>query len=194
MARKPLSSLDEQRYKVALQKLLRGEPLNDREQNLVKRYEAEKDERERWRHYETVPSAHMTELTGLQRNQLRGLAALLRVPAGDDQVNLRLVLPQIFRLARAAKKREEEENQNSAKQRLAEEKATLARLDRLHTEGQLVPVPIIEESLHEIAVAVRRFGETIQRQHGPEVLETFLECWSDVETKINAVCDRFTEK
>ena len=72
-----------------------------------------------------------------------------------------------------------------ALERYREERALLARLDRLERERSLVPRDEVREGLGRIAARLKAVGEALNRQYGPEALEILLEAMDDVERDID---------
>jgi hypothetical protein len=71
-----------------------------------------------------------------------------------------------------------------ALEKYREERAALARLDRLEREGTLVPRERIRQSLGRIAAILRGAGDTLQRQYGVEALEILFEALDDAEREV----------
>ncbi len=55
-----------------------------------------------------------------------------------------------------------------ALERYREERAALAKYERLRREGELIPRERIREGLNRIAAILRGVGESLQRQYGPD--------------------------
>ena len=66
-------------------------------------------------------------------------------------------------------------NGSPALERYREERAAIARLDRLEREGQLLPRDEVREALGRIAAILRGAGDTLQRQYGQAAADILLE-------------------
>ncbi len=71
-----------------------------------------------------------------------------------------------------------------ALERYREERAALARIDRLEREGALVSRGHVREGLGRIAAILRMAGETLERQYGPAALEILHEALNDAEAEV----------
>jgi hypothetical protein len=72
-----------------------------------------------------------------------------------------------------------------ALERYREERAALARLDRLEREGQLLPRDQAKESLGRIAGILRGAGDALQRQFGPAAVEILYEALTDAQREMD---------
>jgi hypothetical protein len=71
-----------------------------------------------------------------------------------------------------------------ALERYREERALLARLDRLEREEQLVARDEVREGLARVASLLRTAGETLERLHGADAAEVLREALADAEREI----------
>ena len=71
-----------------------------------------------------------------------------------------------------------------ALERYREERAALARLDRLERERVLVNRQAIREGMGRISAVLRTAGDTLQRQFGPEALEILNEALAEAEREL----------
>lgn len=71
-----------------------------------------------------------------------------------------------------------------ALERYREERAAMARLDRLEREGQLVARGDVREGLGRVAAIIRAAGDGLLQQFGPEAVELLNESLSDAEREI----------
>jgi hypothetical protein len=71
-----------------------------------------------------------------------------------------------------------------ALERYREERASLARLDRLERESQLLPRDQVHEALGRIAAILREAGDALQREFGANAAAILHEALDDAETQI----------
>jgi hypothetical protein len=71
-----------------------------------------------------------------------------------------------------------------ALERYREERAALAKLDRLEREGALMPKDEARDALTRIASTIRDAGDILQRQFGAGALEILTEALDDAEREI----------
>ncbi len=76
-----------------------------------------------------------------------------------------------------------------ALERFREERAKLARLDRLEREGQLLPRDRVHDGLARIATIIRMAGDALQRQFGPDALELLNDALDDAQREITALAE-----
>jgi hypothetical protein len=187
-----LGSLDRQSANEAYRKVLEGRPLSSRERTLLKRVEKDKEERLRWQYYGSIPQKHWRQMSGRQTKVLHEQAARYGIPFGGPHINLPAVVRALHDfLAENAVKLARDEDElmqggaSPALERYRQERAMLARLDRLEREGSLVPRDEVRDALARISALLRAVGEALQRQFGREALELYLEGLDDVEREIN---------
>jgi hypothetical protein len=167
----------------ALRKVARGQKPNAREQAALKRYEKEREEKLRWTYYHSIPQKHWREMSGRQTKVLNEQAERYGLPFGGPTIDLPKVVRALhdFLAANAAKLATSDElmqgdgTGSPALERYREERAALARLDRLERERQLLPRHEVREGLMRIAGVVRSVGDALQRQFGPGALELLTE-------------------
>jgi len=186
-----MSPLDRKLAGEAYKKVLEGKQLTSREQALLKRVEKEKEERLRWQYYGSIPQKHWRAMSGRQTKVLNEQAERYGIPFGGAQINLPAVVRALHDfLADNSVKLSRDDDQlmegagSPALERYREERAALARLDRLEREGSLVPRDEVRQALGRVAAMLRSTGDTLQRQFGPAALEVFLEALDDVEREI----------
>ncbi|MEZ6152365.1 MAG: hypothetical protein R3C09_19875 [Pirellulaceae bacterium] len=71
-----------------------------------------------------------------------------------------------------------------ALERYREERALLARLQRLERETELLPRDLVRQSLAKTATLIRTAGESLQRQYGDGAAELLYEAIADAEAEI----------
>lgn len=186
------SGLDRKLAAEAYKKALAGEELTVREQAVLKRYEKEKEERLRWKFYASIPQKHWREMSGRQTKVLNEQALRYGIPFGGATINLPAVARAVhdFLADNAVKLAKDDDelmqgNGSPALERYREERAAIARLDRLEREGLLVPRDEIREVLGRVATILRGAGDALQRQYGPAALEILYEALDDAEREID---------
>ena len=186
-----LDGVDRKLAGEAYKKVLEGKELTTRERTVLKRFEKERDERLRWQHYESIPQKHWREMSGRQTKVLNEQAQRYQIPFGGAQINLPAVVRALHDfLAENAVKlaRDDDELMQGASspalERYREERAALARLDRLEREDQLVPRDQVRQALGRIAAMLRAAGDGLQRQFGCPALEILLEALDDAEREV----------
>ena len=187
-----MSGLDRKMAAEAYRKVFAGQELTLREQTALKRFEKEKDERLRWQHYASIPQRHWREMSGRQSKVINEQAVRYGIPFGGATISLPAVVRTLHDfLADNAQKlaRDDDElmqgNGSPALERYREERAAIARLDRLERERQLVPRSEVRESLSRIAAILRGAGDALQRQFGQSAADILLEALDDAGREID---------
>jgi hypothetical protein len=172
-------------------KLLAGEELTVREQSALKRFEKDKEERLRWQYYASIPQKHWRDMSGRQTKVINEQAARYGIPFGGPTVSLPAVVRALhdFLADNAVKLSRDDDvlmqgNGSPALERYREERAAIARLDRLEREGQLLPRDEVREALGRIAAILRSAGDTLQRQYGQAAADILLEALDDAGREI----------
>ena len=185
-------SLDRKLATDAYRKVLAGQELTVREQTALKRFEKEKEERLRWQYYASIPQKHWREMSGRQAKIINEQALRYDIPFGGASINLPAVVRSLHDfLADNAHKlaREDDEllqgNGSPALERYREERAAMARLDRLEREKQLVPRDEVREALGRIAAIIRGAGDTLQRQFGQSAADILFEALDDAAREVD---------
>lgn len=174
----------------AYRKVMAGEKLSRAEQAALRRFEKEKEETQRWQYYRTIPQKHWREMSGRQSKVLNEQAERYGIPFGGRTISLPDVVRALhdFFKRNAVKLSADDEllsgESSPALERYREERAALARLDRLERERVLVNRQEIREGLSRIASVLRTAGDTLQRQYGPGALEILNEALAEAERTI----------
>jgi hypothetical protein len=71
-----------------------------------------------------------------------------------------------------------------ALERYRDERALLARMDRLEREGSLIPRDEVRQALGRMAAVLGGAGDALQRQFGASALDIFVEALDNVEREI----------
>lgn len=193
----PLSQqLDRELASAAYRKVMSGQTPTAQERAALKRYEKEQEETRRWQYYEAIPQKHWRQMSGRQTKVLNEQAERYGIPFGGRSINL----PQVVRalhdfLAANARRLIDEDDDllnanvpSPALERYREERAKLARLDRLEREQTLVSRDEIRQGLGQIAGILRTAGEVLQRQYGNGAVEILNEALDDAVDAISQLC------
>jgi hypothetical protein len=192
--------MDKQLVAGAYRKLMEGGKPNREEQAALKRFEKEKEERLRWKHYESIPQKHWRKMSGRQTKVINEQALRYGIPFGGATVNLPAVIRALhdFLAENALKLAREEDlllqgTSSPALEAYREERTKLARLERREREGSLIPRDEAREALGRIAALVRGAGDALQRRFGPEAAEILDEALQDAEREIDRTFGGFDD-
>ncbi len=177
----------------AYRKVMSGEQPTAQERAALRRYETEQEETRRWQYYESIPQKHWRQMSGRQTKVLNEQAERYGIPCGGRTINLPNVVRALhdFLAANARKLAAEDDEMlgsgvpSPALERYREERAKLARLDRLERERVLVPRDEVREGLGRIAAIIRSAGEALQRQFGASAVDLLYEALDDAQREID---------
>ena len=186
------SPVDQQLVARAYRKVMDKQELSKQESAALKRHEKEKEERLRRQFYAAIPQKHWREMSGRQTKVIHEQAARYNIPFGGATVNLPAVVHALhdFLADNATKLAREDDplmqgSGSPALERYREERATMARLDRLEREGSLIPRDLAREALGRIAAVLRGAGEALQQQFGTAAGEILYEALDDAQREID---------
>jgi len=186
-----MAGLDRRQAAEAYKKVLAGQELTVREQTALKRFEKEKEERLRWQYYASIPQKHWRDMSGRQAKIINEQALRYGIPFGGAMVSLPAVVRSLHDfLADNAHKLAQDDDAlllgagSPALERYREERALIARLDRLEREGQLLPRDEVRVALGRIAAILRGAGDTLHRQFGQAAADILLEALEDAGREI----------
>lgn len=181
----------------AYQKLTAKQALSREEQSAWRRFEKGREERLRWQYYASIPQKHWRAMSGRQTKVLAEQAVRYGIPFGGASVDLPVVVRALhdFLAENAIKLARDEDPllsgaSSPALERYREERAQLARLDRLEREGSLVPRDQARVALGRIAQHLRSAGETLERRFGPAALEILDEALDAARREIGRTFER----
>jgi hypothetical protein len=190
----PASKVDADLVAKAYRKVMDRQDLTKEERAALKRHEREKEERLRWQYYASIPQKHWRQMSGRQTKVINEQAARYGIPFGGASINLALVVRGLhdFLADNAVKLARDDDplmqgSGSPALERYREERAALARLDRLAREGNLIPRSETRETLGRIAAILRSAGDSLQRQFGPEAAEVLYEALDDCGREVDRV-------
>lgn len=187
-----ISAADRAVANQAYKKALEGAALTATEQSALKRYETAKEEQLRWRYYSAIPQKHWRQMSGRQTKVLHDQAKTYGLPIGGATIDL----PAFVRafhdflaansrvLSKAGEGGTSKAANSPALERYREERAKLARLDRLEREAELMPRVSVQEGLGRIAALLRGMGEVLQKTYGPDALRLLDETLDDAEREM----------
>lgn len=187
----PASQLDKDLVARAYRKVMDRQELTDKERAALKRHEKEKEERLRWQYYAAIPQKHWRQMSGRQTKVLNEQAIRYGIPFGGPSINLPAVVRAVhdfladnaYRLTRDDADLMQG-NGSPALERFREERAALARLDRLEREGQLVQRDLARNALARIATVLRNAGDALQRQFGLTAVEILYDALTEAEREV----------
>lgn len=189
----PANPVDKALVQRAYRKLMEGQDLTRDERALVKRHEKEKEEQLRWRYYASIPQKHWRTMSGRQTKVINEQAARYGLPFGGPTVNLPALARALhdFLADNAWKLSRDEDplmsaggSSSPALERYREERAALARLDRLQREGDLLPRDQVRAALGQIASLIRGAGDALARQFGAAAVEILEEALDDAAREV----------
>jgi len=182
----PAARLDGELVARAYRKVMDRQELTQAEREALKRHEKQKEERLRWQFYGSIPQKHWRQMSGRQTKVVNEQAERYGIPFGGATISLPAVVRAFhdFLADNAAKLAREDDpllqgGSSPALERYREERAKLARLDRLERERQLLPRDEVRESWGRMAAILRSAGDTLQRQFGAEAVEILNEALDD---------------
>ena len=175
----------------AYKKVMAGQTLTSRELSLLRRLEKDKEERLRWQYYSSISQKHWTQMSGRQAKVLIEQQQRYDLPLGGKTIDL-TKLARAFHdfLADNAHKLSKDDdelmqgNGSPALERYREERAAMARLDRLEREGSLINRDDARQAMGRIASILRGAAEMLQRDFGAEAGEVLIEALVDAEREI----------
>lgn len=187
-----ISAADRALANVAYKKALDGGTLTATEQSALKRYEKAKEEQLRWRYYGAIPQKHWRQMSGRQTKVLHDQAKTYGLPIGGATIDLPAFVRSFHDflaansrvLSKAGEAGSSKAANSPALERYREERAKLARLDRLEREAELMPRVYVQEGLGRIAALLRGMGDVLQRTYGPDALRLLDETLDDAEREM----------
>jgi len=175
----------------AYRKVMDRQELTQSERNALKRHEREKEERLRWQYYGSIPQKHWRRMSGRQTKVINEQAERYGIPFGGAKIDLPAVVRAMhdFLADNAVKLARNEDDLlagpgSPALERYREERAAIARLDRLEREGALVSRDEVRTSFGRVAAILRTAGDALQRQFGPAAVEVLYEALEDAGREI----------
>lgn len=188
----PAAKVDADLVAKAYRKVMDRQELTKQERAALKRHEKEKEERLRWQYYAAIPQKHWRQMSGRQTKVINEQAERYEIPFGGAFINLAAVVRGLhdFLADNAVKLSRDDDplmqgSGSPALERYREERAALARLDRLAREGKLIPRDETREALGRVASILRGAGDSLQRQFGAEAAEILYEALDDCGREVD---------
>jgi len=188
------SSADREVLARAVRKVMDKQELTDKERAALKRHEKDKEERLRWQYYAAIPQKHWRQMSGRQTKVINEQAIRYGLPFGGATINLPAVARALHDfLADNALKLARDDSDlltgsgSPALERYREERAAMARLDRLEREQELVSRELTREALSRVAAVLRNAGDALQRQFGPAAVEILYDALADGERELGRI-------
>lgn len=176
----------------AYRKVMDRQELTEAEHNALKRHEKSKEEKLRWQYYRSIPQKHWRTMSGRQTKVLNEQAQRYGIPFGGATINLPEVVKALhdFLADNAYKLARDDDvmlqgGSSPALERYREERAEIARLDRMERQRALLPRDEVKQALGRVAMILRGAGETLQRQFGVEAGEVLFEALGDAQREID---------
>jgi len=182
-----VSRADQDLLARAVRKVMAREELSRREREVLNRHEKEQEEKRRWQYYGSISQKHWKEMSGRQAKVINEQAARYGIPFGGPTISLPAVVRALhdFLAENALKLAKEDDpllqggGNSPALERYREERASLAKLDRLEREGELIPRREGREALAQVATLIRGAGDALSRQFSPQAAEILHEALDD---------------
>ena len=197
-----VSQVDREVVARAYRKVMDRQELTGAEREALKRHEKKKEERLRWQYYGSISQKHWRQMSGRQTKVINEQATRYGIPFGGPKIDLSAVVKSLhdFLASNAQKLARDDDvllqgSNSPALERYREERAELARLDRLERQRQLLPRDQMREALARIAGIIRGAGDTLQRQFGLPAVEILYEALDDAEREMeNSLGDNHTDQ
>lgn len=188
--------LDKDLAAKAYRKVMSGEAPTAQEQAALRRYEKEQEETKRWQYYESIPQKHWRQMSGRQTKVLQDQAERYGLPCAGRTIHLPEFVRAIHNFLAANARRLAADGDSllesgplsPALERYREERAKLARLDRLARESKLIPRDQVRDLLLKVASIIRQLGETLRRQYGPECQALLNDALDQAESLVREYC------
>ena len=175
----------------AYRKVANQEELSAQERSALRRFEKQREEKLRWAYYGSIPQKHWRQMSGRQTKVINEQAERYGIPFGGPSIDLPAVVRALhdFLATHAHKLTGDDDpmlagGSSPALERYREERAALARLDRLERERLLVRRDEVREGLGRIAAIIRGAGEVLQREFGAAALEVLNDALDDAQSEI----------
>ncbi len=190
----PVEAVGDALVRSAIAKQDRGETPTKNELRAFRRWQRERDERDRWRFYGAIPQKHWVRMSGRSCKVLREQSERYGIPFGERDINLAAVARALHDFLSSNRARLAADNgdgemaagpPSAALERWRRAKASMAELDLQERRNQLLPLDKVHEALGRLCAIMRTAGETLQRQHGPDALKILDDALDDYERQIS---------
>lgn len=184
--------VDRELAAAALEKRRQGIAPTARELGALRRVERERDERERWRHYRTIPQRHWRTMSGRQAKVINDQAATYGIPFGGAEIDLPAVVRALHDFLADNARRLAGGLEGAASvsatgiEVYRRERAKMARLERRRREGELIDRAKAHEDLGHLAAILRRASETLARRFGEDAQQVLEDALLLYERELDA--------
>jgi hypothetical protein len=175
----------------AYKKVMAGQLPSVQERNALRRFEKERDEKLRWQHYASIPQKHWRQMSGRQTKVLQEQAERYGIPFASREISLPRVVKALHDFLAANARHLPSDADllgpdfgSPALERYREEKAAIAKLDRLEREGELIEVSVLRDGLNRIAAILRSAGDSLDRRFGPEARQILNDALDDAHKHV----------
>lgn len=183
----------------AIGKIQRSQTPSSQERAALKRFERAQEEERRWQYVQNTPKGMYCEMAGRPRGVVIEQARRYGLPYPAQKtakVDLAEVICWLHDFLAANKTRLSAPPTDDpmlvgasspALERYREERARLARLERLQKEGSLLPIAVLHESHGRLAGLLRSAGETLARQFGVDAQAILTEALDEYQNEVNGM-------
>lgn len=188
--------IDQDLARKAIEARRRGERPKAAELAALRRVEKAREEATRWAYYDSIPRNHYEQLSGRQRKVLNEQAVRYGLPIGAKIVKLSELLPAFHAFFAKHGRRILDciddpllgGGDSPALERYRNEKAILAKLERQEKQRRLLPRDLIHEALMRTASILRKTGELLHKNHGPDAGRLLAEALEDCQREFDSLC------
>lgn len=196
VAKMPLpvsDQIDHELARSAIEKRKRGVIPSTREVGALRRYESKRASEQRWQVYAAIPKGDWCKMSGRQATFIADQATRHNLPLLGATIDLRkfarafhdFLAENKHKLASDAFAGGDEllyaDSTSPALERYRDERAKMARLERLERERTLVDRAQIHEAFGKTALVIREAGARLAREFGPEAHALLNEALTDAE-------------
>lgn len=188
---------DRRRYIEALGVMRAGGKPNREQLRGAKRHEAREEERQRWEFYASIPQKHWKKMSGGRPTQtINKQAETYGIPFGGATVDLPAVVLALHEfLAKHARVLAMDKGngegdalligpESPALERYRDERAKLAKLDRMERERSLLRRDDVHEALGRISHVLGEATGALRRQYGNDAAAIIDDAITDAEVEI----------
>lgn len=197
------SAADRARFARAVSREMAGEVTTQADERALRKFLKDWEDRLRWSFYESIPAKHWREMSGRQAKVLNEQSERYGIPFGGRMIDLPAVVRRLHDFladnSRTLASRGMSEDdmlagpESPALERFRDERAKIAKLDRLERERRLLPKDEVFDALGRVAAILREAGETIARMHGQQPAKILAEALEDAEREIGDLFGQLAE-
>jgi hypothetical protein len=178
-----------------LRKRKAGQKPSAREESALRKFQAQREEAQRWQYYGSIPKKHYVQMSGRQHKILDDQASRYGIPIRGESIDLARVLtwlhdflaengPLLLRSVGTEQLLSGDVQDSPALEKLREETYKLKRLERLEKERNLLRRDQIHEGFSLISGVLRAAGDQLQKKFGPDALEVLNRAMEQAEQEI----------